>query len=244
MSDAESDRSATRGAGREALALGQPAAPGWTRGPHRRRPHRGRRPGHHAGEQGNNLRHVAELELVEAGHSAVPLTYPTAAKLGRTSAYDWGSQCDHTTGRLKIPTVYAPPCVPVFTGANGGATSSGVSEGTINIVYYQPQPGGLAATISAAAGTNAQTLATAQAYVAMFNQIYEMYGRHMNLIPFTASGADNDPVAAHADAVTVAQQLHALRRSMVPVRPPPTRTSWPGCTYCAWPAATRPPTAR
>ena len=32
----------------------------------------------------------------------------------------------------------------------------------------------------------------------------------MNLIPFTASGADTDPVAAHADAVTVAQQLHAF----------------------------------
>ena len=72
------------------------------------------------------------------------------------------------------------------------------------------QPGGLASTISAAAGTNAQQLATAQAYVAMFNQVYGLYGRHVNLIPFTASGADTDPVAAHADAVTVAQQLHAF----------------------------------
>ena len=44
----------------------------------------------------------------------------------------------------------------------------------------------------------------------MFNQVYELYGRHVNLIPFTASGADTDPVAAHADAVTVAQQLHAF----------------------------------
>ena len=140
----------------------------------------------------------------------MPLTYAAAAKVGKTSAYDWGSECDHTTGRLKIPTVYAPPCVPVFTGANGGATSSGVTGSTINVVYYQTQPGGLASTISAAAGTNAQALATAQAYVAMFNQVYELYGRHVNLIPFTASGADTDPVAAHADAVTVAQQLHAF----------------------------------
>jgi len=54
------------------------------------------------------------------------------------------------------------------------------------------------------------SLATAQAYVAMFNQIYRLYGRQVNLIPFTASGADSDPVAAHADAVTVAQQLHAF----------------------------------
>jgi hypothetical protein len=32
----------------------------------------------------------------------------------------------------------------------------------------------------------------------------------VNLIPFEASGADGDPVAAHADAVTVAQQDHAF----------------------------------
>ena len=141
----------------------------------------------------------------------MPLTYAAAAKLGKTAAYDWGPQCDHHTGRLKMPSVYAPPCVPVRPRApNGGATSSGVTGSTINVVYYQMQPGGLASTISSAAGTNAQGLATAQAYVAMFNQVYEMYGRHVNLIPFTASGADTDPVAAHADAVTVAQQLHAF----------------------------------
>jgi hypothetical protein len=145
-----------------------------------------------------------------SARSGVPLTYAAAAKLGKTGSYDWGTECDHKTGRLKMPTVYSPPCVPVSTGANGGATSSGVTDNTINVVYYQPQPGGLAATISGAAGTNAQALATAQAYVAMFNQVYELYGRHVNLIPFTASGADTDPVAAHADAVTVAQQLHAF----------------------------------
>jgi hypothetical protein len=146
------------------------------------------------------------------GHSTVPITYAAAAKLGKTGAYNWGSECDHHTGRLKIPSSYSPSCVPVpATGAsNGGATFGGVTSSTINIVYYQMQPGGLASTISSAAGTNAQGLATAQAYVNMFNHLYEMYGRHVNLIPFTASGADTDPVAAHADAVTVAQQLHAF----------------------------------
>ena len=142
--------------------------------------------------------------------SSVPITYATAAKEGRTAAYDWGPQCDHHTGRLKMPTVFAPPCVPVAKGNNGGAASSGVTGDAVNVVYYQPQPGGLAATISSAAGTNAQALATAQAYAAMFNKILELYGRHVNLIPFTASGPDGDPVSAHADAVTVAQQLHAF----------------------------------
>ncbi len=141
---------------------------------------------------------------------SVPLTYAAAAKLGKTGAYDWGTECDHKTGRLKMPSVSAPPCVPVFTGDNGGATSGGVTSNTINVVYYQAQPGGLASAVSGAAGTNAQALATAQSYVAMFNHVYSLYGRHVNLIPFTASGADADPVAAHADAVTVAQQLHAF----------------------------------
>jgi hypothetical protein len=144
-------------------------------------------------------------------HTSVPITYALAAKEGRANDYDWGPQCDHATGRLKVPTVYAAPCVPVFTGSNnGGSTFGGVSGNTVNIVYFQGQPGGLASTISSAAGTNAEAFATAQAYVAMFNKIFELYGRHVNLIQFTASGADTDPVAAHADAVTVAQQLHAF----------------------------------
>ena len=146
-----------------------------------------------------------------ASHSSVPITYAAAAHVGRALDYDWGSECDHATGRLKMPSVYSPPCVPVSKGSdNGGSTSSGVSSGAINIVYFQGQPGGLASTISSAAGTNAQALATAEAYVAIFNHVFEMYGRHVNLIPFTASGADTDPVAAHADAVTVAQQIHAF----------------------------------
>jgi hypothetical protein len=142
--------------------------------------------------------------------SSVPITYAVAAKEGKVGAYDWGPQCDHHTGRLKMPSVYASPCVPVVKGGNGGSTFAGVTATTINVVDYQAEPGGLTAAVQNAAGTPAQALATVQAYVNMFNHIFEMYGRHVNLIPFQATGADNDPVAAHADAVTVAQQLHAF----------------------------------
>jgi hypothetical protein len=144
------------------------------------------------------------------GSSSVPITYALAAKEGKTASYDWGPECDHATGKTKMPTVYAPPCVPAFTGQNGGSTWAGVSSDTINVVYYQPEPGGLSAQFAAAAGTPAQALATVQDYVNMFNKVFELYGRHVNLIPFTATGMDQDPVAAHADAVTVAQQLHAF----------------------------------
>jgi hypothetical protein len=142
--------------------------------------------------------------------SSVPITYAAAAKEGKVGAYDWGAQCDHHTGRLKMPSVYAAPCVPVAKGNNGGSTWTGVTATAINVVDYQPEPGGLAAAVQNAAGTPAQALATVQGYVNMFNHVFEMYGRHVNLIPFQATGADGDPVAAHADAVTVAQQLHAF----------------------------------
>src|SRR5580698_6609892 len=72
------------------------------------------------------------------------------------------------------------------------------------------QPAGMTSDIQGSAGTKTQSLDSVQAYVAMFNHIFEMYGRHVNLIPFTASGADGDPVAAHADAITVAEQDHAF----------------------------------
>ena len=142
--------------------------------------------------------------------SSVPITYAVAAKESKVGAYNWGPQCDHHTGRLKMPSIYATPCVPVAKGNNGGTTWTGVTATTINLVDYQPEPGGLGSAVQSATGTPAQALATVQAYVNMFNHVFEMYGRHVNLIPFPATGADGDPVAAHADAVTVAQQLHAF----------------------------------
>jgi hypothetical protein len=152
----------------------------------------------------------AATTTAPATHTSVPITYAAAAKAGKAGSYNWGPECDHHTGRLKMPSVYSPPCVPVPSGANGGTTSSGVTGNTVNLVYYQPEPGGLASAISGATGTPAQALATVEAYVAMFNKVYVTYGRHVNLIPFQATGADGDPVAAHADAVTVAQQDHAF----------------------------------
>ncbi len=156
------------------------------------------------------------------GRSTVPITYAVAAKDGKTGAYDWGSACDHKTGRYKMPSASAPPCVPVpAAGAsNGGDTSPGVSSSEVNLVYYEAQPGGLASAISNAAGTPAQALATAQDFVTMFNHIFEMYGRQVHLIPYQASGAATDPVAAHADAVTVAQQLHAFASIGGPAQTP------------------------
>ncbi len=142
--------------------------------------------------------------------TSVPLTYAAATKEGRVGDERWSPECDRSTGRLKVPSVYAPPCVPLFAGDNGGATSSGVTGTTINLVYYQPPPGDLVSAIQGVAGTPQTNFATAQAYVDMLDHVLELYGRHVNLIDFNASGTSTDTVAAQADAVKVADQLHAF----------------------------------
>jgi hypothetical protein len=45
---------------------------------------------------------------------------------GETDSIEWGASCDTETGKLKLVSVYAPPCVEPFEGDNGGATSPGV----------------------------------------------------------------------------------------------------------------------
>ena len=123
-----------------------------------------------------------------ANNPLLPVTYQMAKKAGRTADYHWPAGCDFSTGRLSIPTVYAPPCVPAFQGSNGGATSPGVSATVITVVYYIPPPGDLASAIEGAAGTPATNLATAENYVAMLNHVIPLYGRRVVLVPYNATG--------------------------------------------------------
>lgn len=144
-------------------------------------------------------------------HTPVPPNYAVAEREGKTADYEWSPRCDRATGRLKVPSIYAPPCVPVWRGGdNGGATWNGVGGRTINVVYYQAPPGDLTAAVQGAAGTPQANFATAQKYVDMFNKIVELYGRRVRLIEFNATGVSTDAVAAHADAVTVATRLDAF----------------------------------
>jgi hypothetical protein len=145
-----------------------------------------------------------------ADNPELPIDYLMAKKAGTTGKYTWQQGCDRSTGRLAIPTIYAPPCVPAFTGKNGGATWSGVSSTTIRVVYYIAPPGDLASALTGATDPPAEQTATAEAYVAMLNKVFELYGRHVQLTAFHATGISTDAVAARADAITVGQQMHAF----------------------------------
>src|SRR4051794_11006094 len=73
--------------------------------------------------------------LVESG----PMTTLKAKLQGKTNI-DFGPNCDTTTGRVKIPSVYSPPCVQPFTGKNGGAPPPGGAGGENKNGVYTPGP--------------------------------------------------------------------------------------------------------
>ena len=141
-----------------------------------------------------------------------PLTFDEAKAQGKD--VDWGPNCDTSTGRLAVPSGYAPPCVEPWTdGDNGGATAQGVTKDTITVALYQTQPDLLQQTFFEKSGSD-ETLAnehdTTQEYVDYFSAHYELYGRKIELVPVKASGAPDDDVAAKADAIKVATEVKAF----------------------------------
>jgi hypothetical protein len=144
--------------------------------------------------------------LVKAG----PMTPEKAKLLGKTNV-DFGPNCDTTTGRVKIPTVYASPCVQPFTGKNGGSTSPGLTAGEIKVVVYIGDPAKdplLAGQIAAAgASLDPQSIRdTWQGYFDIYNKMFELYGRKISAEYYTGTGSGADTTAAKADAIAIADK--------------------------------------
>ena len=138
-----------------------------------------------------------------------PMT-PTKADLLGEDDVDFGPHCDTDTGRLKLPTVVAPPCVEPFEGDNGGETSPGVTEDEILIVAYATDPAldPLAAGLVSGAGANidpAKVEESLRNYVDLYNEMFETYGRKVRLERFIGSGSGSDQEAAKADAIKIAE---------------------------------------
>jgi hypothetical protein len=144
--------------------------------------------------------------------SRLPLTFDEAKAQGKS--VDWGPQCDTSTGKVAVPSGYAPPCVEPWKGGdNGGATAPGVTADTIRVALYQTQPDLLQQTFFANTGSDeslAKERDTVQAYVDYFSAHYQLYGRKVELVTVKASGAPDDDVAAKADAIRVATEVKAF----------------------------------
>lgn len=116
--------------------------------------------------------------------------------------------CDPATGRIRFPSVFAPPCVlPV--GDNGGSTYQGVTADEIVVVLYRGQSDPAVAALIRAAGASddpEEVLASYGDWINLFQNVYETYGRRVKLVPFDATGPSDDDAAARADAIQVATQ--------------------------------------
>ena len=108
-----------------------------------------------------------------------PLTFDQAKAQGKD--VDWGPNCDTTTGKVKVPSGYAPPCVAPWKGGdNGGKTAPGVTADTITVALYQAQPDLLQQAFFENTGSDeslAKERQTTQDYVDYFSSHYELYGR-------------------------------------------------------------------
>ena len=111
--------------------------------------------------------------------------------------------CDQETGRIAIPYFFAPECF-ADVDENGGATTRGVTEDSITVVYYSaPDSDPVLDFITgpiANDDTRAQVEETVQGFVELFGSYYQTYGRTVDLRIVEASGSSTDEVAARADA--------------------------------------------
>jgi len=155
----------------------------------------------------------------------LPVLYSQAEKEGTLDEYDWGDRCDAERGRTAIPSVYAPPCVPVWGGAepwvnqggntvtsNGGETAPGVTGDTITVAYYEPSPQDISATLRAFGVLDEPDVARrgVKELIDAANGMFELYGRKVVLKPFQASGDGKSPATARADAKKVALDMGAF----------------------------------
>lgn len=135
-------------------------------------------------------------------------TPPTV--FSRSAKIDWGPNCDTRTGRVAIPSIYAPPCVAPFHGDNGGATSPGVTADSITVALYVNQNDPLQQAFASSAGANVTPETNADQvidYAKIYAAHFELYGRKVNIVKYHANGGPSDETAAKADAIKIATDI-------------------------------------
>jgi hypothetical protein len=139
----------------------------------------------------------------QSGVNGIPLFYNDAKTKGQLDKYTWQDHCNPETGRVAIPIINPPPCVPKASGDNGGATTPGVTADTIRIGFYVAKADPLGDALLKAAGAYDTPEATAKAYkdyADIYAGNYELYGRKVQMVQIDGTGTLSDAVAARADA--------------------------------------------
>jgi hypothetical protein len=145
---------------------------------------------------------------VGSATSDIPITWEEARKAGNAADTDFGPKCDPVTGRVKIPSAYAPPCVAARAGVEGGATYQGVTADEIVVVAYEAADDDLAASLQDQSDTPEAARETRNRIIELMASTYETWGREIRVVPLKGSGSDE--TSARADAVKVAEEIKAF----------------------------------
>jgi len=135
-----------------------------------------------------------------------------------------GTTIDGVTCKSGVPqfnSPYAAPCIPKFTGKNGGATANGVTATTITLATREYPPSGNLQQIEAEAKAAGSAIPevimqVAGVFLKYFNKVYDLYGRHVvvKILHSQANGTEEalgqGQAGACADADVIANQMHAF----------------------------------
>jgi hypothetical protein len=114
------------------------------------------------------------------------------AKTGKTIS---GFDCKK--GVRQIPwSSYAVPCVPKFSGNNGGATSRGVTPKEIIVVERKNKDSANSAAVDAAVqqagfASEDERQATRAEFIKYFNKVFELWGRKVKHVIYTSEFGDS-----------------------------------------------------
>ncbi|HWJ97637.1 MAG TPA: hypothetical protein VNQ33_05715, partial [Acidimicrobiales bacterium] len=143
-----------------------------------------------------------------SANASLPVYYQDAEEEGDLDQYDFGPDCDPTTGRIKVPSLYGPPCAAPRPDVKRNTSGQGVTDDTITIVYYVAADDDLSASLNAQLDRPEDAEDTASKLIAMYEKTFDMWGRKLKVIRMKGSGSDE--TSARADARKVADEYKAF----------------------------------
>lgn len=151
-----------------------------------------------------NVEQSGDTTQSQAGTTQSPGT--TAPQGDPATANGMVANCDPNTGRIKIPSHRAPPCMPAFSGDNGGATYQGVTADTVKVAVYLAESDPASSAILAAAGaedSREDVIQQHKEFADFYGTHYETWGREIELVFIEGSGPATDDAVGRADAKRV-----------------------------------------
>lgn len=138
----------------------------------------------------------------------IAISWLEASRAGTIGEHDWGDGCDTVTGKMKLPSVYSPPCVAARPDVEGGATYPGVTEDRIKVVLYEAADDDLTALLDDKTDPADVAFQQRSMQIEMFAKSLETWGRRIEVVRMKGRGADE--ASARADAIKVASEIGAF----------------------------------